>query len=75
MAEHLVDEEKEHRGHDHHGENHGGGDASLLARRPGDFAHFLADLPQKFQRGDLAMTMPLGRLPYIALAAPELASL
>src|SRR5690348_13956639 len=61
----LIDDEKEQRDRDHHGENHRGRDGRLLACRPGDAAHFLADLPQKFQRGDACHNKCRWEVPYI----------
>src|SRR6185437_6019199 len=57
--EHLIDEEKEHRRYDHHGEDHGGRNDGLLAGRPGHTTNFLSDLPQKFERRGFCHHKPL----------------
>src|SRR4051812_8621824 len=44
VREYLVDDEEEDRGDEHHHEDHGRGDARLLAGRPGHARHFLPDL-------------------------------
>src|SRR6185437_6597423 len=44
------------------------GDHGLLARRPGDATHLLADLPQKFYRTGYCHDIPSGNALYSALA-------
>src|SRR5581483_5945732 len=68
MAQAQVDEEKEDRRRDYHEEDHGGRDHRFLARRPGDPAHLLADLPQKLYRTADCHDVPVGNRLYSAQA-------
>jgi hypothetical protein len=70
MTKAEIDEEKEKRSRHHHEQDHARGNACLFPRRPGDLAHLLADLPQKFYRTADCHDVPL-ETPYIASGDAE----
>ena len=52
-ADHLVGEQEEDRRQRREDEHHRGGDAGLLARRPGDLVGLVAHFPQELERAQL----------------------
>src|SRR5260221_8187161 len=68
--EDLVDDKEKDRGDEHHDENHGRGDAGLLARRPGHARHFLPDLTKKLCGARFGHDR-VRKLPSVTPAAPN----